>query len=261
MFPAVNLFIPLFYLFERNWSLTLYVSHSRCHTYYLTGLALIYNQLGLTCYAYVRYRLFCFCYLEWGSKYTCFIFMKEEFKWRTMNTGNVKSNQRLKHWANDYPRFWPKRGCWQSKQNNVIERNRSQQSPSLGDPRSGSNAIYSRRNLVCCEQKQAADRAEIDRWMVWLSTDSRYSKAAVTLFQKGILVQRKRVPCRWAVSFPDENVFTTDGKGICRNSWRKRTRCPRRLRVPSLNKIAQTAVRPSPLWEFRAANCFRDLIA
>ena len=47
-------------------------------------------------------------------------------------------------------------------QNNVIERNRSQISPSLGDPRSGSNAIYGRRNLVCCEQKQAADRAETD---------------------------------------------------------------------------------------------------
>ena len=128
--------------------------------------------------------------------------------------------------------------------NNVTERNRSQKSPSLGDPRSGSNAIYSRRNLVCCEQKQAADRAETDRWMVWLSTDSRYSKAAVTLYQKGILVQRKRVPCRWAVSFPDENVFTTDGKGICRSWWRKSMRCPRRLRVPSLNKIAQAAVRP-----------------
>ena len=39
-------------------------------------------------------------------------------------------------------------------------------SPSLGDPRSGSNAIYGRRNLVCCEQKQAADRAETDRCMV-----------------------------------------------------------------------------------------------
>ena len=132
--------------------------------------------------------------------------------------------------------------------NNVTERNRSQKSPSLGDPRSGSNAIYGRRNLVCCEQKQAADRAETDRWMVWLSTDSRYSKAAVTLYQKGILVQRKRVPCRWAVSFPDENVFTTDGKGICRRSWRKSKRCPRRLRVPSLNKIAQTVVRPSSLY-------------
>ena len=56
-------------------------------------------------------------------------------------------------------------------------------------------------------------------------------------------------------------MHTTDGKGICRSSWRKSMRCPRRLRVPSLNKIAQTAVRPSPLWEFRAANCFRDLIA
>ena len=34
------------------------MSLSRYHTYYLTGLVLIYNQLGLTCYAYVRYRLF-----------------------------------------------------------------------------------------------------------------------------------------------------------------------------------------------------------
>ena len=46
----------------------------------------------------------------------------------------------------------------------------------------------------------------------------------------------------------DENVFTTDGKGICRSSWRKCIRCPRRLRVPSLNKIAQTVVRPSSLY-------------
>ena len=160
-------------------------------------------------------------------------------------------------------RFWPRRGCRQSKRKQWDRNNRSQKSPSLGDPKSGSNAIFSRRNLFCCEQKQAADRAETDRWMVWLSTDSRYSKAAVAMcaYQKGLLVQ-KRVPCRWAVSFPDENVFTTDGKGICRNSWRKRTRCPRRLRVPSLNKISQTARdRPPLLWEFRAANCFRDLIA
>ena len=95
----------------------------------------------------------------------------------------------------------------------------------------------------------------------WLSTDSRYSKAAVNYMRtKKEFWYRKRVPCRWAVSFPDENVFTTDGKGICRSSWRKWMRYPRRLRVPSLNKIAQAAVRPSPLWEFRAANCFRDFI-
>ena len=131
--------------------------------------------------------------------------------------------------------------------NNVTERNRSQKSPSLGDPRSGSNAIYSRRNLVCCEQKQAADRAETDRWMVWLSTDSRYSKAAVTLYQKGILVQRKRVPCRWAERLLTKMYFHR-GKGICRSSWRKSMRYPRRLRVPSLNKIAQTVVRPSSLY-------------
>ena len=133
--------------------------------------------------------------------------------------------------------------------NNVTERNRSQKSPSLGDPRSGSNAIYSRRNLVCCEQKQAADRAETDRWMVWLSTDSRYSKAAVALcaYQKGILVQKKSSVIGGRRIFLTK-MHTTDGKGICRSSWRKWMRCPRRLRVPSLNKIAQAVVRPSSLY-------------
>ena len=131
--------------------------------------------------------------------------------------------------------------------NNVTERNRSQKSPSLGDPRSGSNAIYS-SVPGCCERKEGGwQNRNRSRWSD-CQTDSRYSKAAVTLYQKGILVQRKRVPCRWTVSFPDENVFTTDGKGICRSSWRKCVRCPRRLRVPSLNKIAQTVVRPSSLY-------------
>ena len=176
---------------------------------------------------------FCFAFVTSNEVQNMFfIFTKEEFKWRTMKTGNVKGNQRLKHWANDYPKFWPRRGCQRLKQKPCDHKNRSRQSPSLGDPMSGSNAIYSRRNLVCCEQKQAADRAETDCWLVWLSTDSRYSKAAVALcaYQKRFLVQ-KRVPCRWAVSFPDKNVFTTDGKGICRSSWRKSMRCPRRLWV------------------------------
>ena len=43
-------------------------------------------------------------------------------------------------------------------------------------------------------------------------------------------------------------MHTTDGKGICRSSWRKCVRYPRRLRVPSLNKIAQAEVRPSSLY-------------
>ena len=250
MFPEVILFSPASYLFERNWSLILFVSLSRYHTYYLTGLVLIYNQLGLTCYAYVRYRLFCFVFVTSNEVQNILVL----YLWRR-NSNEELWNQEMQRVIKDWSiEQMTTRGFDQSEdadrqnKNNVTERNRSQKSPSLGDPRSGSNAIYSRRNLVCCEQKQAADRAETDRWMVWLSTDSRYSKAAVTLYQKGILVQRKRVPCRWAVSFPDENVFTTDGKGICRSSWRKSMRCPRRLRVPSLNKIAQTVVRPSSLY-------------
>jgi len=247
------------------------VSLSRYHTYYLTGLVLIYNQLGLTCYAYVRYRLFCFVFVTSNEVQNIFTvdalkmgvwraFMKEEFKWRTMKTGNVKGNQRLKHWASDYPVFERElayaqhKTMWPGSHRIIVMLFAQEAGNAVGDraKHSGSRAVVGRA--------RAADRA-VQNYVVWLSTDSRYSKAAVTLCQKGILVQRKRVPCRWAVSFPDENVFTTDGKGICRSSWRKWMRYPRRLRVPSLNKIAQTAVRPSPLWEFRAANCFRDLIA
>ena len=99
-----------------------------------------------------------------------------------------------------------------------------------------------------CMRKRGGGQIRTDT-MADCQTDSRYSKAAdeSCMYQKGILVQ-KRVLCRWAVSFPDENVFTTDGKGICRSSCRKSMRCPRRLRVPSLNKIAQTVVRPSSLY-------------
>ena len=58
----------------------------------------------------------------------------------------------------------------------------------------GDRAIYS-RVLGCCERKWAAGRAVTDH---------------------GDLTVKIRN--WWAVSFPDENVFTTDGKGICQNS-------------------------------------------
>ena len=97
--------------------------------------------------------------------------------------------------------------------------------------------------------------------VIWLSTDSRCSKAAEALcaYQREFWYREKELRNRWTEKLLTKMHFHR-GKGICQNSWRKWMRCPRRLRVPSLNKIAQTAVRPSPLWEFRAANCFRDFI-
>ena len=87
---------------------------------------------------------------------------------------------------------------------------------------------------------RAADRA-VQNYVVWLSTDSRYSKAAdeSCAYQKGILVQKKSSVIGGRRIFLTK-MHTTDGKGICRSSWRKWMRCPRRLRVPSLNKIART---------------------
>ena len=58
----------------------------------------------------------------------------------------------------------------------------------------GDRAIYS-RVPSCCERKWAADRAVTDHG--------------------GLTVKTRN---RWTENFPDENVFTADGKGICRSS-------------------------------------------
>ena len=102
------------------------------------------------------------------------------------------------------------------------------------------NSMRSRKSKQC-DQKNLVHRKMADRAI----TD-----------HGGLTVKIRN---RWTEKLLTKICFHR-GKGICRSSWRKWMRYPRRLRVPSLNKIAQTAVRPSPLWEFRAANCFRDFI-
>ena len=134
--------------------------------------------------------------------------MKEEFKWRTMNKGNVKGNQRLKHWANDYPRFWPKRGCQRLKQNNVsqnclVHRRDSYARQSVPETMR-ETAVP--RTAEC--EKGAADRAVYRSRRSDCRTDSRYSKAAdeSCVYQKGILVQKKSSVIGGRRNFPDENV-------------------------------------------------------
>jgi len=123
----------------------------------------------------------------------------------------------------------------------------------------GDRAIYS-RVPGCCERKWAADRADYrSRWSDCQLTADALRLQKHCAYQKGILVQKKSSVIGGRRIFLTK-MHTTDDKGICRSSWRKCMRCPRRLWVPSLNKIAQTAAQPSPLWEFCAANCFRDLI-
>jgi len=136
----------------------------------------------------------------------------------------------------------------------------------------------SQTRFVCearCAGNHTRDSCARDGWMrkrgggqsclqitvIWLSTDSRCSKAAEALcaYQRVFWYRGKELRNRWTEKLLTKMHFHR-GKGICQNSWRKWMRYPRRLRVPSLNKIAQAAARPSPLWEFRAANCFRDFI-
>ena len=125
----------------------------------------------------------------------------------------------------------------------------------------GDGAIYS-RVPNCCERKWGGWQSRTDHGdlTVELTADTLRLQTNHVRTKKEFWY-RKRVPESADGEFSWRKRITTDGKGICRSSWRKCVRCPRRLRVPSLNKTAPTAVRPSPLWEFRAANCFRDLIA
>ena len=165
-------------------------------------------------------------------------FMKEEFKWRKhVCKRNVKGSPKTKHWSNDCPEFWPRREGWKSKQNNVTERNRPQERHSRCSPTVLEMVRYTAGSRTAVNANgRLTEPLQIT--VIWLS--------------KSVIGGRRIFLTK---------MHTTDGKGICRSSWRKCSRYPRRLRVPSLNKIAQTAVRPFPLWEFRAANCFRDLIA
>ena len=119
----------------------------------------------------------------------------------------------------------------------------------------GDGAIYS-RVPDCCERKWGGWQNRYrSRWSD-CQTDSWCSKAAdeSCAYQKGILVQKKSSVIGGRRIFLTK-MYVTDGQGYLPKLVTKMNEMPRRLRVPSLNKIAQTAVRPSPLLEFRAANC------
>ena len=123
----------------------------------------------------------------------------------------------------------------------------------------------SQARFVCeakCAGNHTRDSCAPDGWMrkrgggqswlqitvIWLSTDSRCAKAAVTSVPKrNFGTEEKGLRNRWTEKLLTKMHFH-QGKGICRISWRKWMRCPRRLRVPSLNKIAQAEVRPSSLY-------------
>ena len=167
---------------------------------------------------------------------------------KTIGKGNVKGNSRTKQWANDYPVFWPRRGCQRLKQNNVsqnclVHRHDSYARQSV--PETIREAAVPR--TAECE-KGAADRADYRsrRSDCQLTADAlRLQKHCA--YQKGILVQKKSSVIGGRRIFLTK-IYFHRGKGICRNSWRKWMRCPRRLRVPSLNKIAQTVARPTSLY-------------
>ena len=169
--------------------------------------------------------------------------MKEEFKWRTMKTGNVKGNPRLKHWANDYLVFWPKRGCWPSKQKQCDWKKPVTEKPFAWRSQEWikCDIQQTKPGLLRTEAggRQSWDRS-LDGLTVKLTADTLRLQMNHVCTKKEFWY-RKRVPQLVDGEISWRKCVAADGKGICRNSWRKWMRCPRRLRVPSLNKIAQTA--------------------
>ena len=164
---------------------------------------------------------------------------------KTIRKGNVKGNPRLEYWANDYPVFWPGRGRWQSKQKQCEPKLFGSQARFVCEAKCAGNHTRDSRAPDGWTRKRGGGQGWLQITVVWLSTDSRCSKAAEALCvpKRNFGTEEKssgiggRKSC-W------RKCVAADGKGICRNSWRKSMRCPRRLRIPSLNKIAQTAARP-----------------
>ena len=99
----------------------------------------------------------------------------------------------------------------------------------------GDRAIYS-RVPGCCERKWAADRAVTDHG--------------------GLTVV---ISNRWAENFPDENVCHRR-QGYLPKLVTKINAMPTTFVSLVVKRNCSDGPRPSPLWKFREANCFRDLI-
>jgi len=177
------------------------------------------------------------------------------------NYGNRKmwGNPRTKECFKDY-RCFDESKWLLSKQNGVTERNRSQERHShrrkvLSDDRAKHSGIPN----YCGQSKGGGQSRYRSRWSdCQLTADALRLQQSICVPKKKLWYRRKE-PVIGGRKRCWRKCITADSKGACwardQNLW-----YPRRLRVPSLNKIAQTVVRPSPLWEFRAANCFRDFI-
>ena len=186
--------------------------------------------------------LFCFCFLERGSKYI--------FRWYAKNgrvTGIYEGGVQMK--GNTFAK-----GMWRVVRkrsiDQMITRSFDQGEKADGQNKTmwpkvtgHSNAIRAavQRCWRWCDIQQAPEllwtkmggrqSRNRSRWSD-CQTDSLYSKAAdeSCAYQKGFLVQKKSSVIGGRRIFLTK-MHATGGKGICRSSWRKHVRCPRRLWV------------------------------
>ena len=151
--------------------------------------------------------------------------------------------------------------------------------PTVKTKQCGPKLFGSQARFVCeakCAGNHTRDSGALDGWMRkrgggqsrnrsrWsdCQTDSRYSKAAdeSCAYQKRILVQRKRAPESVDGKVVDENAFPP-GQGYLPKLVTKMNEMPTTFVSLVVKRNCSDGAWPFlPLWEFRAANCFRDLI-
>ena len=158
------------------------------------------------------------------------------------NYGNRKmwGNPRTKECFKDY-RCFDESKWLLSKQNGVTERNRSQERHShrrkvLSDDRAKHSGIPN----YCGQSKGGGQSRYRSRWSdCQLTADALRLQQSICVPKKKLWYRRKE-PVIGGRKSCWRKCKTADSKGACwardQNLW-----YPRRLRVPSLNKIAQTA--------------------
>ena len=127
---------------------------------------------------------------------------------KTIGKGNLKGNPRLKHWVNDYPVFWPSRGCWQSKQKQCEPKLFGSQARFVCEAKCAGNHTRDSRAPDGWMRKRGGGQSWLQITVIWLSTDSRCSKVAEALYvSKKKFGTEKRAPQSVDGKVADENVF------------------------------------------------------
>ena len=137
-------------------------------------------------------------YRDRYCSYCVFYIYEGEVQMKNYGNRKMWGNPRTKECFKDY-RCFDESNWLLSKQNGVTERNRSQERHSRRRKVLSGECAKHSGIPGCCGRNLGRRTEPLQITVIWLSTDSRYSKAAVTLYQKEFWYRGKgfRVGGRW----------------------------------------------------------------